>query len=126
MCLFCDIAKDKSKIRWENETCFAIMDEYPVNAGHMLIIPKDHKETFFDLTYKEHEDMLQLIKNCKSYLDIQIKPDGYNIGFNCGAWAGQTIFHCHAHVIPRYAGDVPATELKGGIRNFKKALREYK
>lgn len=109
----------------ENETCFAIRDEYPVNAGHTLVLPKEHKQTFFDLSYKENEDMNQLLRNLKAMYDTQIKPDGYNIGFNVGAWAGQTIPHCHAHLIPRFAGDVPITELKGGIRNFKKPLRKY-
>lgn len=126
MCIFCDRYNDKADIFMENETCFAIRDEYPVNYGHMLILPKEHKETFFDLSYKEHEDMNMLLKNCKTYLDSTLKPDGYNIGFNVGAWAGQTIHHCHAHLIPRYAGDVPATELRGGIRNFKTAMKEYK
>ena len=66
--------------------------------------------------------MNMLIKNCKKYLDKQLSPDGYNIGFNCGRWAGQEVDHCAAHLIPRYAGDVPATELKGGVQNFKKKL----
>lgn len=110
----------------ENETCFVIRDEYPVNHGHMLIISKEHKETFFDLSYKEIEDMYMLSKNCKQYLDVQLSPDGYNIGFNVGAWAGQSVDHCHMHVIPRFAGDVPITELVGGIRNFKTAMKECK
>ena len=122
MCVFCD----NYDIVMENETCFAIRDEYPVNFGHMLVLPKEHKETFFDLSYKEVEDMHMLAKNCKQYLDSTLNPDGYNIGFNVGAWAGQTISHCHMHIIPRYAGDVPATDLRGGIRNFKTALKEYK
>jgi diadenosine tetraphosphate (Ap4A) HIT family hydrolase len=126
MCIFCEKYKSGKGIVMENETCFAIRDEYPVNAGHMLVLPIEHKETYFDLTYKEHEDMVMLLKNCKTYLDKRLNPDGYNIGFNVGAWAGQTIMHCHAHIIPRYAGDVPATELRGGLRNFKKPLREYR
>ena len=124
MCLFCDIYIEGERVVMENETCFAIRDEYPVNFGHMLIIPKDCKATYFDLSYEEHKDMSILINNCKAHLDKTLQPDGYNIGFNCGAWSGQSIDHCHAHLIPRYAGDVPATELRGGIRNFKKPLRE--
>jgi diadenosine tetraphosphate (Ap4A) HIT family hydrolase len=124
MCVFCDKYAEGKEVVMENETCFAIRDTYPVGFGHMLVLPKDCKETYFDLTYKELEDMNILIKNCKTYIDARLKPDGYNIGFNCGKWAGQSIDHAHAHIIPRYAGDVPATELKGGIRNFKKPLRE--
>lgn len=126
MCVFCEKYKDKSDIIMENETCFAIKDMYPVNYGHILIIPKVHRETYFDLTYEEMEDMFMLSRNCKRYLDRHLQPDGYNVGFNIGRWAGQTVMHCHMHLIPRYAGDVPATELKGGIRNFKKPIKEYK
>lgn len=124
MCVFCEKYAEGKEVVMENETCFAIRDTYPVNFGHMLVLPKACKETYFDLSYKEHEDMNMLIKNCKTYLDAMLSPDGYNIGFNCGAWAGQSINHAHAHVIPRYAGDVSATELKGGIRKFKKPIRE--
>ena len=126
MCLFCNKYIHKIGIVMENETCFAISDSFPVNHGHMLVLPKAHKETYFDLSYEENKDMQMLIKNVKQHLDSSLYPDGYNIGFNVGSWAGQSIPHCHAHVIPRFAGDVPATELKGGIRNFKKAIKEYK
>lgn len=124
MCIFCDKYNNKTDIVMENETCFVIRDKHPINHGHMLVLPKEHKETFFNLSYKEYEDMNMLLKNCKAYLDSILKPDGYNIGFNIGAWAGQTTNHCCAHLIPRYAGDVEATELKGGIRNLKKAMKE--
>jgi diadenosine tetraphosphate (Ap4A) HIT family hydrolase len=109
----------------ENESCFAIYDKFPVNHGHILILPKEHKKDFFSLSYREHEDMNILIRNCKTHLDKTLSPDGYNIGYNVGEWAGQTIFHCHAHLIPRFGGDVPVTELKGGIRNFKNSIVEY-
>lgn len=123
-CSICDVYINRIDIVMENETCFAIRDKNPVNYGHMLIIPKAHRDTFFDLTYQEYKDMNMLLKNCKSYLDSELHPDGYNIGFNIGAWAGQTESHCCAELIPRFAGDVPATELSGGIRNFKAYWRD--
>lgn len=123
MCVFCEKYEKKSDVVMENDTCFAILETKPVNFGHMLILPKDCKETIFDLTYKEHEDLDMLLRNCKKMIDNQMNPDGYNVGFNCGRWAGQEIMHCHAHLIPRFAGDVPATELAGGIKNFKQAVR---
>ena len=104
----------------ETDNCFAIYDSYPVSHGHMLIMTKGHKETIFDLSYQELEEVNILMNNCKSHLDSTLSPDGYNIGVNAGSWAGQTIHHFHMHIIPRFAGDVPATELRGGIRNFKK------
>lgn len=122
MCLFCEY--DKDKFIMENNTCYAIYDEYPVNRGHILVIPKSHKIDFFDLNYQEYVDMISLIRNCKSKLDTDIQPDGYNVGFNCGEYAGQSIFHCHAHLIPRFKGDVKKENLRGGIRNFKKPLKE--
>lgn len=125
MCLFCDKYKNKENIRMENDTMFCILDGYPVNFGHTLIISKECKKDYFELTYEEIRDMNELIKNAKSMMDVTISPDGYNIGMNCGEFAGQTIHHFHAHLIPRFKGDVSEENLKGGIRNFKKPLREY-
>lgn len=119
MCVFCDKYLHSDFVM-ENETCFAIMDDSPVSYGHMLILPKACKKSYFDLTYKEHEDSFMLLKNCKAYIDKRLFPDGYDIGINIGAWAGQSVEHCCIDLIPRYAGDVPATELKGGVRNILK------
>lgn len=122
MCKLCRAYEEGFEVLMENDTAFAIRDENPVSHGHTLIVTKDCKPSYFDLTTKELEDMDILIRNCKSSLDSSLRPDGYNIGYNCGRWAGQTIEHCYAQLIPRFAGDVPATELAGGIRNFKKAV----
>lgn len=124
MCIFCEYKDKEDKILLQNETMFAIFDNYPVNYGHVLIIPKECKPTYFDLNYKELEDANMLLKNCKSMLDVSLKPDGYNVGMNCGEYAGQSIGHAHIHLIPRYKNDVPEENLKGGIRRFKKAIRE--
>lgn len=103
----------------ENETCYVINGLSSVSHGHMIVVVKRHVASYFDLTYEEIEGMNLLAKNVKSYLDKQMYPDGYNIGSNIGAWAGQELSHACLHIIPRYAGDVPATELKGGITRFK-------
>lgn len=126
MCVLCDKYTDGTEIIMETETCFAIREKYAVNFGHTLVLPKACKATYFDMSYKELEDMDILLRNCKRQLDLQISPDGYNIGFNIGRWAGQEIEHCVAHLIPRFAGDVPATELLGGIKNFKEHMRGKK
>lgn len=120
LCIICETYQQRKDVLMENESCFVMRYYQPVNFGHLIIAPKEHKSSFFELSYKEYYDMNVLFKNTKSYLDSHLSPDGYNIGFNIGKWAGQNIEHCHAHFIPRYAGDVPATELKGGICNFKK------
>ena len=72
----------------------------------MLIITKEHKETLFDTTYEEKESMFDLLSKCKEYIDNKYKPTGYNIGFNCGVSAGQSIMHVHMHIIPRYDNDI--------------------
>lgn len=121
-CIFCDYLSTKDYIM-ENEFAFAIYDKFPVNIGHVLIIPKRHYANFFDATDNEVLSFNDLIIKTKKLLDEKFKPDGYNIGVNIGEAAGQTIFHLHIHVIPRYLGDVENP--RGGIRKLKKQLVEY-
>ena len=101
----------------------ALYEKYPVNRGHVLVVPKRHVETYFEATLKEMDAITRLIIEVKGKLDQQFHPDGYNIGVNVGAAAGQTIFHLHVHVIPRYSGDVP--DPRGGIMRIKKSLVPY-
>ena len=120
-CIFCNIPKDE--IIAENELALAFFDRYPVNEGHTLIVPKRHVETYFDATLDEKDAITRLLIKVKEKLDSEYHPDGYNIGVNIGASAGQTIFHLHVHMIPRYRGDVP--DPRGGIRRSKKSLVPY-
>ena len=123
MCVICEKYENKTNIVMENDSCFAIRDENPVNFGHTLIAPINCKETYFELTYEELKDMDMLIKNLKRSLDITLKPDAYNIGFNNGIWAGDEFGHCVAHLMPRYAGDVYPSDLKGGVVRFKERIK---
>lgn len=117
-CIFCNIYKnDKSKIIAQNDIAFAIYDNYPVNEGHMLIIPKRHFDNFFDATPDEISAIYSLLHDCKKIIDEKYKPTGYNVGVNIGYDGGQTIMHLHIHLIPRYKGDVDNP--KGGIRRLK-------
>ena len=120
-CIFCEYYIMKNYIL-ENELAFAIYDKYPVSKGHVLVIPKRHYASYFDATPEELTAINELIIQIKEILD-ELKPDGYNIGINVGEAAGQTVFHLHIHVIPRYTGDVDNP--RGGIRKFKKPLVEY-
>ncbi len=120
-CIFCNISQDK--VIAENDLALAFFDGYPVNEGHTLIIPKRHVETYFDATQEERNAMSLLLAEVKERLDEEFNPDGYNIGVNVGAAGGQTIFHLHVHLIPRYAGDVP--DPRGGVRKIKKSLVPY-
>jgi len=107
----------------ENELTFAIFDKFPVNNGHILIIPKRHFKNFFDATQDEILSIYDLLHKCKGLLQDKYNTNGFNVGINVGEDAGQTIMHLHVHLIPRYKGDVEKP--KGGIRNFKTPLVEY-
>jgi len=120
-CIFCTLPK--TDILVENELALAFFDKFPVNEGHVLIIPKRHVASLFDATREEIMDIWSLLGNVKEMLDKRFHPDGYNVGINVGAAAGQTVFHMHVHVIPRYQGDVP--DPRGGVRKIKKCLVPY-
>jgi superfamily II DNA or RNA helicase/diadenosine tetraphosphate (Ap4A) HIT family hydrolase len=106
-----------------NELAFAIRDGYPVTPGHTLVIPFRHVATWFEATREEQTALLELVDEIKRQLDRGVShpdgttrvPDGYNVGFNAGEAAGQTVMHLHVHVIPRYAGDVD--DPRGGVRH---------
>ena len=111
-CQFCSISSDQVLI--DGPLAFAKRDGYPVSKGHTLIIPRRHVASFFETTDEERRAMLKLLDEVKAMLDREHKPDGYNIGVNNGAAAGQTVMHLHMHLIPRYAGDRP--DPRGGVR----------
>lgn len=100
----------------ENELAVAFWDIHPVRKGHLLVVLKDHKQNYFELDQSEILAMDDLVRRGKQLIDSKYSPTGYNIGINVGEDAGQTVMHCHFHLIPRYPGDVknPA----GGIRNM--------
>ncbi len=111
-CPFCNPFADD--IIAKNDLCYARWDRFPVSKGHLLVIPFRHIPDFFSLTSQERLATLELIDECKQVIEEHFRPAGYNIGFNVGEAAGQSIMHCHCHMIPRYAGDV--SEVRGGIR----------
>jgi len=121
-CVFCDL--DDRDIVIENDLIRAIYDRYPVNEGHMLIIPERHFSSFFSATEEEVAAIYEIMHKAKDHLDEKYQPDGYNVGINIGRAAGQTIMHLHVHVIPRYEGDVE--DPRGGIRHLKEELVPYK
>lgn len=116
-CLFCDIqTNERSRIVEENALAYAIRDGYAVTDHHTLFIPKRHIADYFGLSQAEINAINQLIQSQKKKLDsLDQTIDAYNIGMNCGEAAGQTIYHCHVHLIPRRTGDVPTP--RGGVRH---------
>lgn len=113
-CIFCKL---ESKSIDENLMAFTIRDKFPVTKGHTLIIPKRHVSSFFDMVPAERNHCYDLLDNQKTKLKKSDKTiTGFNIGINDSYDAGQTIPHCHIHLIPRRSGDV--INPRGGIRNI--------
>jgi diadenosine tetraphosphate (Ap4A) HIT family hydrolase len=121
-CPFCELSKNVEVI-CETELCLAFFDSFPVSPGHALIIPKRHIASYFDLTDEEREEMSKVMLHVKQILDERFHPDGYNIGININQAAGQSVFHCHMHLIPRYKGDVENP--KGGVRGVIPSKQSY-
>jgi diadenosine tetraphosphate (Ap4A) HIT family hydrolase len=117
-CLFCEIqANNRKRIITENNLVYAIQDGFPVTEGHTLLIPKRHTLDYFGLTQEEVLAINQLMDSHRQLLQKEDPTiDGFNIGMNCGETAGQTIFHCHVHLIPRRKGDVENP--RGGVRHI--------
>ena len=121
-CVFCNIPKDR--IIKSNELAVVIKDNYPVTKHHCLIIPKRHCADYFDLYQPEINAISQLINEMKTELQKKDKTiKGFNIGNNSGGVSGQTIFHCHIHLIPRRKGDTENP--RGGVRGVIKDKQSY-
>lgn len=103
--------------RWvaSNAHAFAIRDGFPVSPGHTLVIPRRLVATWFEATAEEQRAIFELVDVVRRGLDAELHPHGYNIGINVGAAAGQTVFHLHVHVIPRFTGDM--ADPRGGVRH---------
>ena len=122
-CLFCNI--EKSGCAYENELAYASYDSYPVTKHHCLIIPKRHIKDYFDLSNEELvacNDLVQILKKEIIKKDPSVK--GFNLGTNIGKVSGQSILHCHLHLIPRREGDV--NNPQGGVRSVIPNKQHYK
>ena len=118
-CVFCNIRAPVAS----NELALVIFDRYPVNPGHVLILPKRHVSDFFATTSQERDAMLSLVAEMKRRTDEKLAPDGYNVGVNVGIAAGQTVMHVHLHLIPRFFGDTENP--RGGVRGVIPAKQSY-
>ena len=122
-CLFCDIKK--SGCAYENKLAYASYDSYPVTEHHCLIIPKRHIKDYLDLSNEELlacNDLVQIVKKEIIKKDPSVK--GFNLGTNIGKVSGQSILHCHLHLIPRRKGDVDNPQ--GGVRSVIPNKQHYK
>ena len=120
-CPFCALPAERILILADE--ALVIRDAFPVSPGHTLVIPRRHIGSFFELTDAERACMVELLAKAKAELDLSFQPDGFNIGINDGAAAGQTVPHLHLHLIPRYRGDAP--DPRGGVRWVLPAKAKY-
>lgn len=120
-CPFCALPAER--ILLLADEALVIRDAFPVSPGHTLVIPRRHIGSFFELTDAERACMVELLAKAKAELDLSFQPDGFNIGINDGAAAGQTVPHLHLHLIPRYRGDAP--DPHGGVRWVLPAKAKY-
>ena len=121
-CLFCNI--NSKDLIFDNEFAFASFDSYTVSKYHSLIVPKRHILDYFELTNDELLACNNLIKKIKKKIQNEDKTvDGFNIGTNSGIVAGQSIMHCHIHLIPRRKGDVDNPQ--GGVRGVIPSKQHY-
>lgn len=111
-CAFCTLPA--SRVVDQNEHAIWIRDGFPVSPGHSLIIPKRHVCSFFEVSPEERAALLELLDQAKEAAVTEFHPDGFNIGINDGAAAGQTVPHLHIHLIPRFNGDI--ADPRGGVR----------
>lgn len=116
-CLFCDVLEiDRDRIVEENDLAFVVRDGFPVTQYHTLLIPKRHVLDYFGLNTDEVSAIHVLLHSQKKLLsELDTTIAGFNIGMNCGKVAGQSVWHCHVHLIPRRQGDAPYP--KGGVRH---------
>ena len=121
-CFFCNCLND-SDYAMENEYAFVRYDDFPVNDGHIEVIPKRHVRDWWETTTEEKTAIFELLDNAKKIIDKKYNPDGYNIGMNLGEVAGQSIMHLHVHLIPRYKGDVENP--RGGVRGIIPSKQKY-
>lgn len=121
-CPFCNL-NPKIEMICESATALAFFDGFPVSKGHTLVIPKRHVASYFDLSDHEQRALWLMVNHCKKRIEERFHPDGFNVGINVNEAAGQSVFHVHVHLIPRYKGDVENP--KGGVRGVIPWKQKY-
>lgn len=111
-CIFCTLDRP---VLAHNALAVAVRDAYPVSPGHTLIVPRRHVRTLFDTTPEEYASCFALVREVHAELLATLAPAGFNLGVNVDVAGGQSVWHAHIHLIPRYDGDV--ADPLGGVRN---------
>ena len=119
-CVFCKLERP---LLAESDLSCSFLDGFPVSEGHALVISKRHIASIWHMTASEYSDAFELVRHVTGLLQDRFHPQGFNIGVNCGEAAGQSVFHAHIHIIPRYVGDVLSP--RGGVRNLIPGKGDY-
>jgi diadenosine tetraphosphate (Ap4A) HIT family hydrolase len=98
----------------DDDLAYVRFDNHSLSRGHVLVVPRRHVASFFDMTAAEKAAVIALLDRAKEHIEKEFAPDGYNIGVNVGRAGGQSRMHVHVHLIPRYDGDV--ADPRGGVR----------
>ena len=121
-CVFCQ--RENNEVLASNISAYAIYDRFPVTELHVLIIPVRHVGSYFDLSKAEHEACHALVFDQQKRLtELDPTISGFNVGMNVGRDAGQTVMHCHLHLIPRRKGDT--ADPRGGVRGVIPEKQQY-
>ena len=123
-CPFCDIELIKDTLIEESNEFLIVLNKYPFNPGHLLIIPRNHVEDIDDLTELEFINLFSLLKQFKNILKKIYQPHGFNVGLNLGESAGGSVEHLHVHVVPRYRTELNFLEVASGTRVIVEKLED--
>ncbi|MBI5395364.1 MAG: HIT domain-containing protein [Verrucomicrobia bacterium] len=126
-CIFCAKPQagddEKNLVLLRDKTCFALMNLFPYNAGHLMVAPYKHTGELDDLSENDLADLMLLTRRCRQLLAAVLKPEGFNIGLNLGRTAGAGIEdHLHVHIVPRWNGDTNFMPVLGDTRVIPDAL----
>ena len=110
----CELCRP-DQVLFESDEAYVRFDNNSLAPGHVLVVPRRHVASFFDMTAAEKARVIELLDRAKAHIEAEFRPDGYNIGVNVGRAGGQSRMHVHVHLIPRYTGDV--ADPRGGIRS---------
>lgn len=123
-CVFCkDEAREDDLLLWEGPSCLVMLNRYPYNNGHLMVMPSRHVANLEDLTGEERKELFDLLDRSVRILREALRPEGFNIGINLGRAAGAGVEgHLHVHVVPRWSGDTNSMTVIGEIRVIPDSL----
>ena len=118
-------ADQRNHILLRDRACFALLNAYPYNPGHLMVVPYQHTGALDDLAEPTLAELMLLTRRCQQILTRALKPDGFNVGLNLGRVAGAGVLdHVHVHIVPRWEGDTNFMPVLAATRVLPQALDE--